>query len=48
MWNENVFRILEIKYSIDLNQQIGSDKSELNLLDSIYLSRDVTSLEKYK
>ena len=48
MWNENVFRILEIKYSVDLTQQIETDVSNLNLLDSIFLSRDVTSLEKYK
>ena len=48
MWNENVFRILEIKYSVDLTHQIETDVTNLNLLDSIFLSRDVTSLEKYK
>ena len=48
MWNENVFRILEIKYTVDLKQQIETDAVNINLLDSIFLSRDVTSLEKYK
>lgn len=56
LWNENAFKAFEICFTVDLNAQINNVQSKLgadvkgqqSLLDSIYVSRDLTRLARYK
>ena len=52
LWNENAFKAFEVQFTLDLNQEINRGGKQLgsgvNLLDSVFLSRDLTRLQKYK
>ena len=52
MWNENALKVFDIQFTLDLNQDIYRGAKELgsgiNLLNSVFVTRDLTRQSRYK